>query len=75
MTEIITAIIALFGTCLGTFGGIYASAKLTTYRIEQLELKVDRHNSFAERIPIIEEKLKVINHRLDDLEKQEDDKR
>lgn len=72
MTEIITAIIALVGTAIGTFGGIYASAKLTTYRIEQLEKKVDKHNAFAERIPIIDEKIKVINHRIDDLE---DDKK
>ena len=73
MTEIITAVIALIGTAIGTFGGIYASAKLTSYRIEQLEKKVDKHNGFAERIPIIEEKIKVINHRIDDLEKHEGD--
>lgn len=73
--EIITAIIALAGTAIGTFGGIYASARMTTYRIEQLEKKVDKHNSFAEKIPVIDEKIKVINHRIDDLERQEDDKR
>ena len=39
-----------------------------SYRIEQLERKVDKHNNFAERIPVIEEKLAVANHRIDDLE-------
>ena len=68
--EIITALIALAGTSLGTFGGIYASARLTSYRIEQLEKKVDRHNNFAEKIPVIEEQIKVANHRIDDLEEK-----
>lgn len=68
MSEVIVALISLCGTALGAFGGIVASAKLTTYRLSQLEKKVDKHNNFAERIPIVEEKIKVINHRLDDLE-------
>lgn len=53
---------------IGTFGGIVASGKLTCYRIEQLEKKVDKHNNFAERMPVVEEQIKVINHRIDDLE-------
>ena len=72
MTEaIIVALISLVGTGLGAFGGILTSAKLTAYRLSQLEKKVDKHNNFAERIPIVEEKIKVINHRLEDLEKGE----
>lgn len=67
--QIITAIIALVGTLVGTFSGIVTSAKMTTYRIEQLEKKVDKHNNFAEKIPVIEEKIRVANHRLDDLER------
>lgn len=66
---VFVAIISLIGTLGGTFGGILTSAKLTSYRIEQLEKKVEKHNGFAERIPVIEEKLKVENHRIDDLEK------
>lgn len=69
--EFITAFMALIGTLTGTFGGILTSSKLTAYRIEQLEKKVDKHNNFAEKIPLIEEKIKVINHRLDDLEDKE----
>ncbi len=68
--DIIVAMLALIGTLAGTFGGILTSSKLTSYKIEQLEKKVDKHNSFAERIPIIEEKIKVVNHRIDDLENE-----
>lgn len=39
-----------------------------SYRIEQLEKKVDKHNNFAERVPILEEQMRVANHRLADLE-------
>ena len=56
--EILIAILSFAGTLFGTFGGILTSAKLTNYRIEQLEKKVEKHNNFAERIPVIEEKLK-----------------
>ena len=62
-SEIMVALLALIGTLSGTFGGILTSSKLTAYRIQQLEEKVDTHNGFAQRIPIIEEKIKVINHR------------
>lgn len=71
-TEIIVALLSVCGTALGTFGGIVTSAKLTTYRIEQLEKKVDKHNKFAERMPVVEEKISVINHRIEDLERHEE---
>lgn len=70
-TEIIVALVAFAGTLIGTFGGIVTGSKLTSYRIEQLEKKVDKHNSFAERMPVIEEQIKVINHRLEDLERND----
>lgn len=69
-TEIAVALITLFGSAIGTFGGIAVSSKLTAYRIEQLEKKVDKHNNFAERMPVLEEQMKVANHRIDDLEKE-----
>ena len=66
---VIVALIAFGGTLVGTFGGIVTSSKLTSYRIEQLEKKVDKHNNFASRMPVVEEQIKVINHRIEDLEK------
>lgn len=73
--EIFAAIIALFGSLAGTFGGIIVSSKLTNYRIEQLEKKVEKHNQVIDRVyrleraeEVEEEKIKVINHRIDDLE-------
>ncbi len=70
VTAIIVACLSLLGTLGGSLGGVLVSSKLTNYRIEQLERKVDKHNSFAERIPILEEQMKVANHRIDDLEKE-----
>ena len=43
---------------------------LQTYRLEQLEKKVDKHNSVVERTFLLEEKVKVANHRIEDLEKK-----
>ncbi len=62
---ILVALISLCGTFIGAFGGL----RLTSYRIKQLEIKVDKHNNFAERLPVVEEQIKVINHRIGDLEK------
>lgn len=67
---VIVAIVSLFGTLAGTFGGILTSSKLTNYRLEQLEKKVDKHNNFAERIPVMEQSIKVANHRIEDLERE-----
>ena len=66
--DVIVALIAFGGTLIGTFGGILASSKLTAYRVAQLEKKVEKHNDFAERIPVIEEKIEVANHRIDEFE-------
>ncbi|HZJ75033.1 MAG TPA: hypothetical protein VFD25_00455 [Clostridia bacterium] len=69
-SEMIVAVFSLIGTLAGTFGGIITSAKLTNYRIVQLEKKVDEHNSFARRMPVVEEQIKVCNHRITDLERK-----
>lgn len=63
---VVSALLALFGTMFGTFGGIITSGKLTNYRLEQLEKKVDRHNNFAMRIPILEERLKAMKQKIDE---------
>lgn len=64
--EIVVGLLSLAGTFAGSFGGM----KLMTYRIEQLEKKVEHHNNFAERVPILEEQMKVANHRIGDLESE-----
>lgn len=65
---VLVALLSFSGTLVGSLFGVLASAKLTNYRIEQLEKKVDKHNNFAERIPVLEEKIKVEEHRIEDLE-------
>lgn len=66
--EIIVALISLLGTLGGSLGGILVSSKMTAYRLQQLENKVAEHNNFARRMPVIEEQIKVMNHRIEDLE-------
>ena len=74
-TEIVVALITLAGSAIGTFAGILTSARLTTYRIEQLEKKVDKHNTVIERTykleeaqAVMQEQIKVANNRIKDLE-------
>lgn len=64
VATVVVGILSLMGTAIGSWGGM----KLMSYRIEQLEKKVEKHNNFAERIPVLEEKIEVANHRIDDLE-------
>lgn len=78
--SVLVAILALIGTLGGTFGGILTANKLTNYRIEQLEMKVNKHNNIIERVfkleekeAVIEEKISVANHRIEDLEKRKDE--
>ena len=72
---ILNTIISLAGSLIGTFAGIFATSKLTEYRLKELEKKVEKHNNLIERtyriedkITLLEEKIKVANHRIDDLE-------
>lgn len=67
---IIISLISLIGTLAGSLGGILVASKLTNYRLEQLEKKVDKHNQFAERIPILENRMTVSEHRIKDLESE-----
>lgn len=67
MTEtIIVAILSLIGTFAGSFSGM----KLMSYRIEQLERKVEKHNEVIQRTFILEEQMKEIVRRVDDLERK-----
>ena len=73
--EVVVALITLLGSAIGTIGGIFATKKMTAYRIEQLEKKVDKHNQVVERmyeaeknISVISEEIKNVNHRIEELE-------
>ena len=76
MTEpVLVALIGLIGSGAGTFGGFLVSSRLTQYRLEQLEKKVEVHNKVIERVyrleertELQEEKIKLANHRIGDLE-------
>lgn len=72
---VIVGLLSLVGTLVGSLAGILTANKLTNYRIEQLEKKVEKHNNVIERVynlekneAVIEEEIKVANHRIDDLE-------
>ena len=72
---IIVAALALVGTLAGTYFANRKSAALIAYRLEELERKVQAHNNLVERTykleertELQEEKIKVANHRIDDLE-------
>lgn len=74
-SAIIVAIISGAFTLIGTFSGIMASSKLSAYRIEQLEKKVDKHNQVIERVykleqdvAVINEDIKMANDQIQDLE-------
>lgn len=76
--EIIIALISFGGSVIGSFAGIMISAKLTRYRVEQLEKKVEKHNNVITRTfkleegqAVIREQLKIANHRLADLERED----
>ena len=65
--DIIVSLISLCGTILTVWSG----NKLTQFRIQRLEEKVEKHNSVVERTMVLEEQMKVANHRISDLEEIE----
>ena len=76
MEGIIIALIGLAGSAIGSILGMMASAKLTSYRLEQLEQRVQAHNNLIERTykleertELQEEKIRTANHRIESLEK------
>lgn len=71
---IIVALLSLFGTILGTFGGILTANKLTSYKIEQLEKKVEKHNQVIERVyelekheAVVDTEIKSISHQIEEI--------
>lgn len=64
---VIVALISLIGTLGGTFGGILVSNKLTNYRIQQLEKKVEEHNKVVARTYELERKEALVENKLDNI--------
>ena len=61
---VIVALISLVGTLLGTFGGIVTSSKLSNYRIQLLEEKVQKHNNLIERMFKVETKVEKVEEKI-----------
>lgn len=70
ISNIVIAGISLLGTIIGTFGGILTSTKLSNYRIEQLEKKVEKHNSVVERTYVIEGDIKTIQTEVEEIKQE-----
>ena len=82
---VVVALITGLITLIGTVMSVHASSKktdenlrtnqaVTDTKLEELTREVRAHNNFAQRLPVVEEQIKVINHRLSDLEKEDDKK-
>ena len=70
-STVICALLSLVGTLGGSLGGILVSSKLTNYRLQQLEERVAEHNNFARRMPVLEERIEQVEHRIDRMEEHD----
>ena len=75
LSSIVVALIALLGTVITnlatsrkTENNIRTNQAVTDTKLDELTREVREHNNFARRLPVVEEQIKVINHRIDDLE-------
>lgn len=71
MNDIIVALITGGVTLFGVLVANSKSQAVTDTKLEELTREVREHNNFAKRMPVVEEQIKVINHRIEDLEKKE----
>ena len=78
LAAVITGILSLVGVVVSnllsqrkTDEALRTSQAVTDTKIEELTREVREHNNFAKRMPVVEEQIKVINHRIKDLEKGE----
>ncbi len=69
-SAVIVGLFSCVASVIGTFGGILVSSKLTTYRLEQLEKKVQQHNNLIERMYKVEDSAKSAHHRIDELREE-----
>ena len=77
--SIISGVFTLAGTIISVIVGFSKASQkaaiqqaITDTKLEELTREVRRHNNFAERLPVLEEQLRVANHRIADLEKKEE---
>lgn len=77
ITTIIVSLLALVGVVVTNWGSNRKAASeaatrqaVTDTKIERLTEEVRSHNNFARRLPVVEEQIKIINHRIEDLEKK-----
>lgn len=68
--QVVIAALSLAGTLLGSLGGILASSRLTAYRLQELEKKVDKHNQVVERTTILERDLKTAFRLIDEIKEE-----
>lgn len=78
IVAVITGVLTLSGTIITVIAGnrkteanLKTAQAVTDTKIDHLTAAVEKHNNFGSRIPVIEEQIKVINHRIADLEKEE----
>ena len=69
-STIIVSVISLIGTLGGSLGGILVANKLTNYRVEQLEKKVEKHNSVVERTFKLEGRMTEAEHDIRDIKER-----
>ncbi len=66
-TEIIVALLGLVGTLSGSFLGVLAASRMTNFRLQQLEERVNRHNNLIERTYRLEGQMEECQHDIKDL--------
>lgn len=69
-TELISILVSVGGNALISLMGIFTANKLSNYRIEQLEKKVEKHNNLIERMAIVEQSTKSAHKRIDEMEER-----
>ena len=81
ISAVITGILALIGTAFTVAAGqkkteqkLQTAQAVTDCKIDELTREVREHNNFARRMPVVEEQIKVINHRIKDIEDKENAK-
>ena len=72
VSEIIVALIGGLVTLSGVLIANSRAQAVTATRLDELTREVREHNHFARRVPVLEEQMKVVNHRIDDLERKGD---